>query len=83
MGCHGRDTTPSCLVTSGSSNGKTVSFIRALCSTVPETREVEIMWPDDSDVVPIKGLLGTDIFAEGLTKQVYKVCQFILDKYIE
>ena len=59
---------PTSLVTSGSSNGKSVSFVRALCSTVPETGEVEIMWLDDSDAVPIKGLLSTDIFAEGLTK---------------
>ena len=69
--------TPSSLVTSGSSNGKSVSFIHALCSTVPETGEVEIMWLDDSDAVSIKGLLGTDIFTEGLTKQVYKVCWVI------
>ncbi|KAF8833003.1 hypothetical protein BDN67DRAFT_986314, partial [Paxillus ammoniavirescens] len=49
-----------------------VRFIRALCSTVPETGEVEIGWPDNADTTPIRGLLGSQVFAQGRTKEVYK-----------
>ncbi|KAI6006248.1 hypothetical protein F5J12DRAFT_783024 [Pisolithus orientalis] len=38
---------------------------------VPETGEVEIVWPDDS-VKTIKGFLGSDAFSKGWTKKVYK-----------
>ncbi|KAF8886423.1 kinase-like domain-containing protein [Gymnopilus junonius] len=37
----------------------------------PETGEVEIVWPDNSDMY--EGVLGKDVFATGATKNVYKV----------
>ncbi|KAH7889504.1 kinase-like domain-containing protein [Phlebopus sp. FC_14] len=40
---------------------------------IQETGEVEIMWPDNLDAVPVRGLLSIDVFAQGLTKRVYKL----------
>ncbi|KAF8901850.1 kinase-like domain-containing protein [Gymnopilus junonius] len=37
----------------------------------PETGEVEIVWPDNSDMY--EGVLGKDVFATGATKNVYKL----------
>ncbi|KIN95744.1 hypothetical protein M404DRAFT_17019 [Pisolithus tinctorius Marx 270] len=56
--------------TSGPSTS--VTFLCAVCSMVPETGEVEIVWPDDS-VETIKGFLGSDVFSKGWTKKVYKL----------
>ncbi|KAI6032628.1 hypothetical protein F5J12DRAFT_779094 [Pisolithus orientalis] len=46
--------------------------VQHVCSMVPETGEVKIVWPDDS-VKTIKGFLGSDVFSKGWTKKVYKL----------
>ncbi|KAI6142394.1 hypothetical protein BKA82DRAFT_4331456 [Pisolithus tinctorius] len=56
--------------TSGPSTS--VTFLCAVCTMVPETGEVEIVWPDDS-LKTIKGFLGSDLFSKGWTKKVYKL----------
>jgi hypothetical protein len=58
----------------------TIHFIKAHTTCDSETGQVDILWPEDAEV--LEGQLGKDLFASGATKEVYQVCSTFFPVYL-